>query len=84
MFAALRRAFRPLDTSQADAAIAEAERGHREVQVRARAVRMDVSCGKPGEAVRKLTEALDHRGFFDRAWPVLETPRYLRDLTDRI
>lgn len=44
MIARIMRAFRPLDTSHVDAAIACASTQYRGVQVRARALRRDVSC----------------------------------------
>jgi hypothetical protein len=54
MFATLKRAFSPLDTTDVDAAIAEATSAHRGVRVRARALRMDVSCSNPGDAIAVL------------------------------
>ena len=51
MFAMLKRAFRPLDTSAVEAAIAEAKAEQHQVRVRARALRMDISCGAPGVQV---------------------------------
>jgi hypothetical protein len=50
----MRRAFSKLDTTEADAAIALAARSQRDVQVRARALRMDVSCGNPGDAIDRI------------------------------
>lgn len=74
MFATIRRAFRKMDTSEVDAAIAEAKAGHRGVQVRARALRRDVSCGDPVGAVRALAEpvlqALAPRSPWDRAFKI--------------
>ncbi len=56
MLSTIRRAFRPLDTSDVDTAIASARAAHRDVQVRARALRRDVSCGDPIAAIRQLAE----------------------------
>lgn len=74
MFATIRRAFRKMDTTEVDAAIAEAQAGHRGVQVRARALRRDVSCGDPIGAVRALAEpvlnAMAPRSPWDRAFKV--------------
>lgn len=55
IFGALARAFTPLDTSEAEAAIAAAARSQRDIAVRTRALRMDLSCGDPIEAIEKLT-----------------------------
>lgn len=86
MFDAIRRAFRPLDTTAADEAIAAAERGHRDVQVRARALRMDVGCGDPVEAIRRLTAPVDHRGgFFSRLFcPADDTPADMKGLLGKL
>ena len=54
MIRRLVRLFRPLDTSAADAAIKEAEQSIHAVRVRARALRMDLSCGDPGEVIRRM------------------------------
>lgn len=66
MFATIKRAFRKLDTSEADAAIALAARQHQEVRVRARALRMDVSCADPVAALGRIACAVQHH-----AGPVL-------------
>ena len=61
----LGRLFRPLDTTTADVAIARLEHSTRAVHVRARALRMDIGCGDPGETaqrIRALTGAVVHRG----------------------
>lgn len=58
MFATLKRAFRKMDTSEVDAAIAHAGAAHQAVRVRARALRMDVGCGRPGEAIERITNAV--------------------------
>jgi hypothetical protein len=55
----LARVFRRLDTSEADAAIAQAADAQRAVQVRARALRMDIGCGDAGSAVR-LSQRVAH------------------------
>lgn len=52
------RIFRPLDTSEFDAAMSDATAQHRAVQVRARALRMDVSCGDPEEVLRRIGSAI--------------------------
>lgn len=54
MFARIMQAFRPLDTTEADAAIAAANRSQKDVAVRARALRMDVSCGDPAEVIERM------------------------------
>lgn len=58
MFARIIQAFRPLDTSAADAAIAAAASTQREVAVRARALRMDVSCGDPTAVLERMAGRL--------------------------
>lgn len=58
MFAKLARVFRPLDTSEFDAAMSTATAQHRAVRVRARALRMDVSCGDPEEVLRRIGAAI--------------------------
>ena len=61
----LGRLFRPLDTSAADVAISRLEHSTKAVHVRARALRMDIGCGDPGETaqrIRALTGAVVHRG----------------------
>jgi hypothetical protein len=90
--ARLIRLFRPLDTSEAEAAIARLETSTKAVHVRARALRMDIGCGDPGEIseqIRMLTGNLVHRGgrvlreVF--ATPTREPlPAELQDLLDRL
>jgi hypothetical protein len=46
--------FRRLDTSSCCAALDAAEAAQRGVKVRTRAIGMDVSCGDPAAAVRRL------------------------------
>lgn len=74
MFAAIRRAFRPLDTTEVDQAIQAAADGHRDVQVRARALRRDVSCGDPVAAVRAFAApvlaAIAPASPFDKIFPL--------------
>ena len=84
----LARLFRPIDTSEADAAIAEAHQSIRDVAVRARALRMDIACGDPSPAIRRLTlqvyEGASHilrRAFPADAEPI---PAEMRDLLDRM
>lgn len=73
MFARIARAFRPLDTSEVDAAIAAAQRGQRDVRVRARALRMDVSCGDATAAIAIATTRMrDSAGAMLRA--IFDTP----------
>ena len=63
--ARLVRLFRALDTSDADAALQRLETSTQAVHVRARALRMDIGCGDPGETadrIRELTGAVVHRG----------------------
>lgn len=55
MIAKIMRAFRALDTSQVDAAIACAFAQHRGVQVRARALRRDVGCDGAVDAIGRLS-----------------------------
>jgi hypothetical protein len=62
MMQAIMRAFRPLDTSEADEAIAAAQRAHKDVQVRARALRMDVSCGDATAILKRKGELIVQAG----------------------
>jgi hypothetical protein len=54
MFARIMQAFRPLDLTEADAAIDAAARSQKDVAVRARALRMDVSCGDPAAVMERF------------------------------
>ncbi len=54
MFATLARAFRPLDTTAVDAAIAEARCEHQAVRVRARALRMSINCDDVSGTVNRM------------------------------
>lgn len=58
MFARIARAFRPLDTSEVDAAIAQANAEHRAVSVRARALRMSISCDDPTGTISRMTASV--------------------------
>lgn len=58
MFGAIKRAFRPLDTSVVDAAICAAEAAHTRTRACARALRMDVSCGDASSAVARVVGRL--------------------------
>jgi len=58
------QAFRPLDTSHVDAAFAEATQAQKDVRVRARALRMDMSCGDPAAAIEKLSRDVRTRVAF--------------------
>lgn len=48
------RLFRAMDTSTADAAIERAGAAQHDLSVRARAIRMDIACEKPREAIERL------------------------------
>lgn len=50
----LLRIFRSLDTTAADAALARAGVAQHDLSVRTRAIRMDVACRKPREAIERL------------------------------
>ncbi len=54
MFARIIQAFRPLDMTEAHAAIAAAQRSQKDVAIRARALRMDVSCGDPQAVIERV------------------------------
>jgi hypothetical protein len=59
------RLFQSLDTRQADAALERLETSTKGVHVRARALRMDICCGDPGEIaeqIRILSGNAVHRG----------------------
>ena len=51
---AIGRVFRPLDTSHVSAAMERLEASTHALSVRARALRMDVSCGDPDEKAAVL------------------------------
>ena len=50
----LKRLFRPLDTTEADAAIQRLATSTKAVHVRARALRMDIGCGDCGETADRV------------------------------
>ncbi|WP_294138336.1 hypothetical protein [Sphingomonas sp.] len=67
MFARLARAFRPLDTTVVDAAIADANAQHRAVSVRARALRMSINCDDPTGAIGRMSASVaDGAGYLLR------------------
>lgn len=81
--------FRPLDVSAAHAALDELDRSQRNVAVRARALRMDVSCGDPGVAIRRITGQVRSRAagllhsFYDPT-ATEPVPSDLRHLLDKM
>lgn len=89
MFARIARAFRPLDTSAVDAAIAQANAEHRAVSVRARALRMSIGCDGAIDAIGTMaTRAADGAGYLLRqihAAPTTEpVPPTMLRLLDRL
>lgn len=89
MFARIARAFRPLDTSAVDAAIAHANAEHRAVSVRARALRMSISCDGATDAIGSMaTRVADGAGYLLRqvhAAPISEpVPPAMLRLLDRL
>lgn len=89
MFARIARAFRPLDTSAVDAAIAQANAEHRAVSVRARALRMSISCDDPTGSIARMTASVaDGAGYLLRrvhGAPISEpVPPTMLRLLDRI
>lgn len=82
----LRRAFTHLDTTEADEAVALAARSQRDIQVRARALRMDVSCGNPADAIDRLaSNVVSKAGHLLRAtFHVQPTPDDMRRTLDKI
>ncbi|MCP3735611.1 hypothetical protein M9979_12080 [Sphingomonas sp. RP10(2022)] len=89
MFARLARAFRPLDTTAVDAAIADANAQHRAVTVRARALRMSISCDGAADAIGGMaTRVADGAGYLLRqvhAAPTMEpVPPAMLRLLDRL
>ncbi len=55
------RVFRPLDTSAVDQVLDRYERSTRDIAVRARILRRDVSCGDACETVRRVTQIIASR-----------------------
>lgn len=86
MWNRIARALRPMDTTEFDEALAEARNAHKAVQVRARALRMDVGCGDPVEAIRRLTTPVPGRGnMWSRLFHVdHDTPEDLRGLLGKL
>lgn len=87
LFARITRAFRPLDTSELDADIAEAAAAHQQVRVRARALRMDVSCGDAAAAIGRVTvRSANQAGEFLRRLYVVDerTPDVMHQLLGRM
>lgn len=88
MFGRIARAFRPLDTTEVDAAIATAAKAHRDVHVRARALRMDVSCADPVAAIAALTRKVIPLGgavTFAKVFAVTEpTPADMKDMLGKM
>jgi hypothetical protein len=72
--------FRRLDTTSCCAALDEAEKAQRGVRVRTRAIGMDVSCGDPAAAVRRIMERIRHP--FMTVLPGI--PADMQGLLDRI
>lgn len=54
----LLRLFRALDTSTVDAALLRADEAQHNLSVRARAIRMDIACEKPREAIERLARKI--------------------------
>jgi hypothetical protein len=52
--------FRRLDTASCDAALDRAEKAQRDMGIRTRALRMDISCGDPVAAMRRLVSKFSH------------------------
>lgn len=58
MLHSITRPFRKLDTSAVEAALSDYEQSQRQVAVRARALRMDVTCGDVCETAKKVASIL--------------------------
>ena len=89
MWSMIARAFRPLDTSVVDAAIADANAQHRAVSVRARALRMSISCDDPEGVISRMSASVaDGAGYLLRkvhGAPTMEpVPPTMLQLLDRI